>query len=238
MSRQLIGKISKRNRHNTNALQGQRTQYTEVAEPALRNEARLSCEFEGNKPRCQDGQEDTQAVCSQYARACGFLEEADELGHDLGTWSDATTPYWVQVGRMCQIPLSGKFATFRMMHVLGETFMPLGCVILEGGGSAELRAWKAFGQCVNTIRKASPKPDIPEHALYAARKIVIFSQGGDSFGKKLMEDSSPEERRSVVDESSSIVLSLVKLECVGAQCQLLSDKNVEDVQRTNGCAKH
>ena len=52
--------------------------------------------------------------------------------------------------------------------------MPLGCVILEGGGSAELRAWKAFGQRVNTIRKASPKPVIPEHALYAARKFVIF----------------------------------------------------------------
>ena len=90
----------------------------------------------------------------------------------------------------------------------GETFMPLECVILEGGGNAELRAWKAFGQWVNTIRKAAPKPVAPEHALYAARKIVLFIQGGDTLSKKVMEDLSPEERRSVVEESSSIVLSL------------------------------
>ena len=115
--------------------------------------------------------------------------------------------YWVKVGRMCQIPLSGKFATFRMKPVSGETFMPLGCVILEGGGNAELRVWKAFGQWVNTIRKASPKSVIPEHALYAARKIVIFIQFGDTLSKKVMEDLCSEERRSVADESSSIVLS-------------------------------
>ena len=72
-----------------------------------------------------------------------FLKEADELGHALETRSDATTPHWVKVGRMTQIPLSGKFATFRMKPVLGETFMPLRCVILEGGGNAELRAWRA-----------------------------------------------------------------------------------------------
>ena len=58
---------------------------------------------------------------------------------------------------MCKIPSSGKFATFRMKLVLGESFMPLE-VILDGGGNAELRAWKAFGQWVNTIRKATPKP--------------------------------------------------------------------------------
>ena len=96
------------------------------------------------------------------------------------TWSDATIQYWVKVGRMSQIPLSGKFATFRMKPVLRETFMPLGCVILEGGGNAELKAWKAFGQWVNTIRKASPKPVIPEHALYAAKKNVMFIRGGDT----------------------------------------------------------
>ena len=39
--------------------------------------------------------------------------------------------------------------------------MPLGCVILEGGGNAELRAWKAFGRLVNTIRKATPKTSHP-----------------------------------------------------------------------------
>ena len=63
-----------------------------------------------------------------------------------------------------------------MKLVLGETFMPLGCVILEGGGNAELRSWKTFGQWVNTIRRASPKSVIPEHALYAARKIDMFIQ--------------------------------------------------------------
>ena len=129
---------------------------TPRTEHATRNEARRNCVFEGKKPRCEDGQEDTQAACSQYARACGFLEEADELGHALETWSDATTQYWVKVGRMCQIPLSGKCATFRMKPVLGETFMPLGCVILEGGGNTELRVWKAFGQWVNTIRTRMP----------------------------------------------------------------------------------
>ena len=53
-----------------------------------------------------------------------------------------------------------------------------------------MRAWKAFGQWVNTIRKASPKSVIPEHALCAARKIVIFIQGGDTISKKVMEDLS------------------------------------------------
>ena len=150
VSRHLIGKISKRNRHNTNTLQGQNTQDTEAADPTLWNETRHNCVFGGKKPRCQDDQEDTQAARSQYARACGFLEEADELGHALETWSDATTQYKVKVGRMCQTLLSGKFATFS--HEA--------CV----------------GQWVNTIRKASSKSVIPEHALYAARKIVIFIQ--------------------------------------------------------------
>ena len=40
--------------------------------------------------------------------------EVDEFGHALGTWSDTTTQYWVSVGRKSQIPLSGKFATFRV----------------------------------------------------------------------------------------------------------------------------
>ena len=74
VSRQLTGKISKRSRHNTSALQGQNAHRTEEAE--------------GKKPRCQDGQEDTQA-CSQYASACGFLEEADELGHALERCHDS-----------------------------------------------------------------------------------------------------------------------------------------------------
>ena len=219
-----MGKFNRRDRDNTNALQGSSTQHTESADPAIWNEARRNCVFEGKKPRCQDGQEDTQAACSQYAHACGFLEETDELGHALETWSDATNQYWVKVGRMCKTPSSGQFATFRMKPVLGETFMPLGCVILEGGGNAELRAWKAFGQWVNTIRKATPKPVTPEHALYAARKIVIFIQGGDTLSKKVMEDLSPEERESVVDEGSSIVLSLLKCECISTPCEVLSER--------------
>ena len=56
------------------------------------------------------------------------------------------------------------------------------------GGNAELRAWKAFGHWVNTIRQASQKSVIPEHALYAASKIVIFIQCGDTLSKKVMED--------------------------------------------------
>ena len=55
VSRQLIGKFSKRNRHNTNVLQGQSTQHTDSADPAIWNEARRNCVFEGKKPRCQDG---------------------------------------------------------------------------------------------------------------------------------------------------------------------------------------
>ena len=38
-----------------------------------------------------------------------------------------------------------------------------------------------------------------------------------------MEDLSPEERKYVVDEGSSIVLSLLKRECVSAPCQMLSE---------------
>ena len=88
---------------------------------------------------------------------------------------------------------------------------------------------------------------ITEHALYAARKIVIFIQGGDTLGKKVMEDLSTAEHKSVVDASSSIVLSLLKRECVGAHCRMLSERvrrlseralqkgsNAADMPRTNG----
>ena len=117
VSRQLIGQIRKRSRHNTNALQGQDAHHTEEADPALWSEARRNGVFEGKKCRCPDGQEDTQAACSQHASACCLLEEADEWGHALETWSDAPTQHWVKVGRMSQIHLSGKFATFRMKPV-------------------------------------------------------------------------------------------------------------------------
>ena len=102
------------------------------------------CTFEGRKLRCSFGQETAEAACSQYANAVVTLEESDELGHALETWSDATAQYWASSGRVGQPTLSGKFAKCRMRPVLGETFMPLGCVILEGGGNAELRAWKVF----------------------------------------------------------------------------------------------
>ena len=79
--------------------------------------------------------------------------------------------------------------------------MPLGCVILEGGGDAELRAWKAFGQWVNTIRKASPKISQFQNARCTPPgKIVTFIQGGDTFRKKVMEDLSSAEQKSFVDE--------------------------------------
>ena len=127
-------------------LEGSDADLLEEADPSLWDAARLKCTFEGRKPRCSFGQETAEAACSQYANAVGTLEESDELGHALETWSDATAQYWASSGRVGQLTLSGKFAKFRMKPVLGETFMPLGCVILEGGGNAELRAWKAFGQ--------------------------------------------------------------------------------------------
>ena len=159
---------------------GQEPDQTEEADPTLWDEARRKCVFDGKEP-----QEDAKAECHQSASAVGFQEEADELGHALDTWSDTTTQNWVSAGRKSQILLAGKFSTFRMKLVLGETFMPLGCVILEGGGNG-----KAFGQWVNTIRRASPKSVPPEHALFAARNIVTFNQGGDTLSKKVMEHMS------------------------------------------------
>ena len=152
------------------------------------------------------------------------LEESDELGHALETWSDATAQYWASSGREGQPTLSRKFAKFRMKPVLGETFMPLGCVILEGGGNAELRAWKAFGQWINTIRKALPVTDPPEHARYAARKIVNFTQCSDTLSMKVMDDPSATERWSLVEESTLLVLSFLKREGFGAQCQMLTER--------------
>ena len=102
--------------------------------------------------------------------------------------------------------------------------MPLGCVSLEGGGNAELRSWKAFGQWINTTRRASPRSMPPEHALYSERQIVTLIQDGDTLSKKVMEDLSSEELRSVVEESSSMVLSLLMREGVGAHCQALSER--------------
>ena len=225
LSRQLVGKISRRSHYKVGAtLEGSDADLLEEADPSLWEAARLKCRFEGRKPRCSLGQETAEAACSQYANAVGTLEESNELGHALETWSDATAQYWASSGRVGQLTLSGKFAKFRMKPVLGETFMPLGCVILEGGGNAELRAWKAFGQWINIIRKALPVTDPPEHARYAARKIVNFIQGSDTLSMKVMDDLSTTERWSLVEESTLLVLSFLKREGSGAQCYTLSER--------------
>ena len=96
--------------------------------------------------------------------------------------------------------------------------MPLGCVILEGGGNAELRAWKAFGQWINTIRKAFPVTDPPEHARFAA------SQCSDTLSMKVMDDLSATERWSLVEESTLLVISFLKEEGYGAQCHMLTER--------------
>ena len=74
--------------------EGQDTDLMEEADTALWDAARLKCTFEGRKPRCSSGQEPAETACSQYANAVGILEESDELGHALETWSDATAQYW------------------------------------------------------------------------------------------------------------------------------------------------
>ena len=118
------------------------------------------------------------------------------------------------MGRQRRSPLTGGSAIFCLRPLLGEPRMPMDCVILAGGGSAELRSWKAFGQWVSIIRKASPKTTIPEHALYAARKIVAFIQG----------ITSSEERSSLVEETSSLVLSLLSREDDCGTSQSLSER--------------
>ena len=175
LSRQLVGKISRRSHYKVGAtLEGSDADLSEEADPSLWEAARLKCRFEGRKPRCSLEQETAEAPCSQYANAVGTLKESNELGHALETWSDATAQYCVSSGRVGQITLSGKFAKFRMMPVLGETFMPLGCVILEGGGNVELRAWKAFGQWINIIRKTLPVTDLQStHGTLQGRSSIL-----------------------------------------------------------------
>ena len=86
VSRQLMRKISKRRNHSTQAPHDRQvSDQTEVADPALWDEARRKCVLDGKQPRCQDGQEAAKMACSQYASPVGFLEEADELDHALET---------------------------------------------------------------------------------------------------------------------------------------------------------
>ena len=81
LSRQLVGKISRRSHHKVGAtLEGSDADLLEEADPSLWDAARLKSTFEGRKPRCSLGQETAEAACSQYANAVGTLEESDELG--------------------------------------------------------------------------------------------------------------------------------------------------------------
>ena len=95
VSRQLIGKISRRKGHSSHTLhEGQDLDQTDDADPALWDEARRKCVFDGKQPRCKDGQEGAKKACSQYASAVGFQEDA-------------------VLGERVKTPLSGKFATIR-----------------------------------------------------------------------------------------------------------------------------
>ena len=93
--------------------------------------------------------------------------------------------------------------------------MLMDCVILAEGGSAELRSWKAF--LVNgsaSFAKRLPKQPSLSTQLYAARKIVAFIQG----------ITSSDERSSVVEESSSLVISLLSREDDCGASQSLSER--------------
>ena len=70
------------------------------------------------------------------------------------------------VGRKIQILLSGKFATSRVKPVLGEM---------------EVRSWKAFGQWVNTIRRASLKSVTPAQLAFGVATFSMQILAGTSF---------------------------------------------------------
>ena len=116
----------------------------------------------------------------------------------------------------------------RNVHVAGHPAC-LGCRAAKGRGSEEREGGVGDG---GAACRASPNSVLPKHALHAATKIVTFSQGGHTLSKKVMEDLRSEERRSVVEESSSMVLSLQKREGVGAHRKALSER----VRRLSDCA--
>ena len=136
----------------------------------------------------------------------------------------------MSVGRKSQTPLSGKFASFRVKPVFGEICIPLECVILEGGGNAELRSWRPFGQLVNTIRRVSPKSVVPEHALN--KENCHLHTGWCS--TQQARDGGPELRgaKLVVEESSSLVPSSLKHEGDGGHGQSLSERARRLSERT------
>ena len=144
-------------------------------------------------------------MASHYADAVGFLDEADEWGRALKTWSDAAAQYWANVERQRRSLLTGGLATFHLRPVLGESRMLMDCVILAGGSNAELRSWKAFGQGSKLYANR-----LSQHPLRSTRKIVAFIQGTATLSKKVVGELSSEERSSVVEESSTFVLSLLK----------------------------
>ena len=74
-----------------------------------------------------------------------------------------------------------------------------------------------------TVRRVSPNSRKPEHARYAAGKILIFTQGNDTLRQKVLTDLSAEERGFVVEESSDLVLSLWKRETDCGNGQSLSE---------------
>ena len=75
LSRQLVGKISRRSHYKVGATLEGSDADLEEADQSLWEAARLKCRFEGRKPRCSLEQETAEAACSQYANAVGTLEE-------------------------------------------------------------------------------------------------------------------------------------------------------------------
>ena len=64
------------------------------------------------------------------------------------------------------IARTDSFPNFRMKPVSGKTHMPLDSQILEGGGNAKLKAWRAFVRGSNIVR-VGRKASRPEHALFS-----------------------------------------------------------------------
>ena len=59
-------------------------------------------------------------ACSHYANEVGFLDEADELGHALETWSDTAAQHWASVERQGRFLLTGGFANFLIGACFGR----------------------------------------------------------------------------------------------------------------------
>ena len=171
VARQLIGALDTRRSHDVEASHDSHVSDRARADDSAGwDEARRSCVLQEGNRVAKNGQEAAKMACSQCANAVGFSDEADELGHAWETWSNTAAQCWATAGRQRRLHLAGWCCDFSSEACLGETRMPMDCVILEGGGNAELRAWKASGQWVNSMRCVSLKAPSPEHAFFAARK--------------------------------------------------------------------